>query len=760
MHSYMTDEQKMIRETAHRFLRGVDFLRRLRGLVDTNAGFDERAWQGFAVDMGFAGLMIPELHGGSGLGALEMALLLEETGAALCVMPFFETAVMAVQAILRAGTESEQAALLPPIAAGSVKAAFAGIAGRPTLDGRRLTGLSRFVAFGHTADLLIVATEDDSLLTLPAKIAGIEIERLTTLDRTRPLSHVRFDLEVPADAVLGAPGASRAAIGKTLDVAAGLLAAEQTGGAQFCLDSTVAYVKDRVQFGRPIGSFQAIKHTLADMAVLVESARSGARCAATAIDAGESNLSMACSVALAQSTDCYRHCAGEAIQLHGALGFTWEHHAHLYFKRARSSSTLLGSPEYHRERVARMILDDGSADEGATKLTADRLGDDAIERFRGEIAGWLERALHGPFEILRGDHNVIDNIGLRRSWERTLGDAGWGAIGWPKAYGGRSASIAERIVFAEEYARAQAPRRVGYPGIELLGPAILALGTEDQKRRFLPDIISGRTIWCQGYSEPGAGSDLAAVQCRATLEGNRYRINGRKIWTTLGPVADWCFTVVRTVPDSVGSRGLSVLLVPLDQPGIEVRPIREITGRALFAELLFDGAIAKAADCLGEDGDGWKVAMTILGFERGISALGQQMEFQNELNALIAAAKANGMARDPLIRQRLAKAQGDLPIMRHSALRMLAAPERGALTPAAYTYKLFWSHWHRDLGELALDVLGQDGECIDFSAGDIAPLTDMALMSRSDTIFAGASQIQRNIIAERALGLPKEIAVR
>ncbi|MEI9849643.1 MAG: acyl-CoA dehydrogenase family protein [Sphingomonas sp.] len=380
----------------------------------------------------------------------------------------------------------------------------------------------------------------------------------------------------------------------------------------------------------------------------------------------------------------------------------------------------------------------------------------AIEEFRAEIAAWLERQLDGPFAALRGNHDVLADVARRRAWEHTLGEARWSAIGWPRAQGGRGASIAERVVFAEEYARAGAPRRIGHIGVELLGPALLALGTEDQKRRFLPDIALGRSIWCQGYSEPGAGSDLAAVRCRARPEGDGYRIEGQKIWTSLAPIADWCFVLVRTTPESVGQKGLSLLLVPLHQPGVEIRPIREMNGQAHFAELFFDGATALAADRIGAEGEGWKVAMAILGFERGVSALGQQMEFRNELDAVIRAARANGMARDPILRQRLAGAHAGLRIMRYSALRMLANPESGALTPEAYTYKLFWSHWHRDLGELAMDVLGQEGEVIDMTDSHQSPLTDMYLMARADTILAGTSQIQRNIISERALGLPRE----
>src|SRR5690606_36542807 len=295
-------------------------------------------------------------------------------------------------------------------------------------------------------------------------------------------------------------------------------------------------------------------------------------------------------------------------------------------------------------------------------------------------------------------------------------------VGWPEEWGGRSASISQQVVFAEEYARAKAPPRLNHLGVELIGPTILAYGTEEQKKRFLPDIVSGRTIWCQGYSEPGAGSDLANVKTRARREGDKYIIDGQKIWTSIGTVADWCFVVARTEPGSVGPKGLSILLVDMNQPGVEARPIRQMTGEAEFAEVFFDGAVADVADRLGEEGQGWEVAMALLGFERGVSTLAQQMQFRNELDDIIAAAKANGKAQDPVIRQKLAHAHAGLKIMRYNALRMLANAESGQLSPEGFTYKIFWSHWHRDLGELAMDVLGQEGE-IGINDERMGPLT-------------------------------------
>jgi len=379
-----------------------------------------------------------------------------------------------------------------------------------------------------------------------------------------------------------------------------------------------------------------------------------------------------------------------------------------------------------------------------------------LHAFRQEAADWLGSQLSGPFRALAGQTNQVDNVELRRAWEQALGEARWSVIGWPAAWGGRDASIAEQIVFAEEYARAKGPPRVGHLGVELMGPTLLAFGTDEQKQRFLPDIAAGRTIWCQGYSEPGAGSDLANVKTRARREGDRYLIEGQKVWTSMGTIADWCFVVARSEVGSKGNKGLSFLMVSMDQPGVDPRPIRQMTGEAEFAEVFYDDAVALVADRVGAEGEGWKVAMALLGFERGVSTLAQQMHFRTEIEQIIAAARANGRAADPITRQKIAKAWAGLKVMRYSALRMLSADgEDGTLSGAAHTYKLFWSRWHRDLGELAMDVLGQAGE-VGVSQERFDGLANMYLMSRADTIYAGTDQIQRNIISERGLGLPRE----
>jgi len=378
------------------------------------------------------------------------------------------------------------------------------------------------------------------------------------------------------------------------------------------------------------------------------------------------------------------------------------------------------------------------------------------EAFRAEAADWLAGQMAGEFADILDITNLTDKPERRKEWEQRLAEARWSCIGWPEKWGGRDASLAEQVIFAEEYARCGAPGRLNHIGVELAGPTFLTFGTEDQKARFLPDIAAGKTIWCQGFSEPGAGSDLGNVRTKARLDGGEWVVDGQKIWTSLAHVSDWIFVVTRSEPGSKGPKGLTFLLMPLDQPGIEIRPIPQINGDAEFNETFFDGARTAEDNLIGAPGDGWKVAMGLLAFERGVSTLGQQMGFRNELDAIIAAAKANGAAKDPLIRQRIARAEIGLRLMRYGALRMLSHTDHARPDGAALTYKIQWASWRRSLGELAMDVLGQTGEVTGGDNYEWPMLPNLFLYSRADTIYGGANQIQRNIIAERALGLPRE----
>ncbi len=377
-----------------------------------------------------------------------------------------------------------------------------------------------------------------------------------------------------------------------------------------------------------------------------------------------------------------------------------------------------------------------------------------VQEFRAEVRAWLADNLTGEFAKLKGlggpgrENEAFEE---RRAWNQHMADAGLTCLGWPTEHGGRGLSVAHRVAFYEEYARADAPDKVNHFGEELLGPTLIAFGTPEQQRRFLPKILDVTELWCQGYSEPGAGSDLANVSTAAVLDGDQWVINGQKIWTSLAHFAQWCFVVARTERGSKRHAGLSYLLVPLDQPGVVVRPINQLTGDSEFNEVFFDDARTDADLVVGDPGDGWRVAMGTLTFERGVSTLGQQIRYARELSGVAELAERNGAAEDPVIRERLARAWVGLRAMRSYALATMDVERPGQDNVS----KLLWANWHRDLGELAMDVAGKAGMVA--PDGDFDEWQRLFLFSRADTIYGGSNEIQRNIIAERVLGLPREV---
>ncbi len=381
------------------------------------------------------------------------------------------------------------------------------------------------------------------------------------------------------------------------------------------------------------------------------------------------------------------------------------------------------------------------------------------ETFRKDIRSWLSDHVVGEFAALGGRGGSGDEtfgFEVRLEWEKVLAADGWTGIGWPVAFGGRGASIAHQVIFNEEYVRAKAPGRVSILGEGLLGPTLIQYGTPAQQARFLPPILAGTELWCQGYSEPNAGSDLANVQTKAHLEGDEWVVTGQKVWTSGAHQADWCFVVCRTEAGSPRHHGLSYLLVPMDQPGVEVRPITQLTRTSEFNEVFFDGARTPSDHVVGEVGQGWKVALATLAFERGVGLLGHQLTFRAELDHLIEVAKANGRSADPVIRQRLARSHAELEILRYNTLRSLSGYDGPVAPPEASIIKLYWATWHQQLGELALDVRGPAGLVAEGFPYELDEFQRTFLFSRSETIYGGSNEIQKNIIGERVLGLPPE----
>jgi alkylation response protein AidB-like acyl-CoA dehydrogenase len=381
------------------------------------------------------------------------------------------------------------------------------------------------------------------------------------------------------------------------------------------------------------------------------------------------------------------------------------------------------------------------------------------EAFRAEVRSWLEEHVAGDYAALEGRGGSGDEtfgLEVRLRWEKELAAGGWTCVGWPIEHGGRGATLAQQVIFHEEYVRARAPGRVGVVGEGLLGPTVIRYGTDAQKARFLPPIRRGTELWCQGYSEPDAGSDLANVSTRAELDGDEWVVTGQKVWTSLAHQAHWCFVLCRTEAGSSRHRGLSYLLVPMDQPGVAVRPIEQLTRTSEFNEVFFDGARTDRANVVGEPGHGWRVALATLAFERGVALLGHQLSFRRELDHVAEAARDRGVLGGPVLRQRWAAAYAELEIMRWNTLRSLSGAEGPEAPPEASIAKLFWGSWHRRLGELATDAMGPDATTVAGFPYELGDLQRSFLFSRAETIYGGSNEIQRTIIGERVLGLPAE----
>jgi alkylation response protein AidB-like acyl-CoA dehydrogenase len=380
------------------------------------------------------------------------------------------------------------------------------------------------------------------------------------------------------------------------------------------------------------------------------------------------------------------------------------------------------------------------------------------ERFRRELRSWLAANLERPWlEELRDPRNDEDSLfEIRRRWQAKLNDAGYLGVNWAKEWGGRGATAVENAIFQEETYRADVPPIPNLLGITLLGPALIHHGSEAQRRRFIPKMLSAEEVWCQGFSEPGAGSDLASLRTRAEPDGDDFRITGQKVWTTFGPWADWIFVLARTDPDDRYG-GIGFFLVPIRQAGVVVRPLKQITGESEFGEVFFDGALAKREHVVGKLGEGWRIAMTVLSYERGATSLAYPAQNDRYLADLVKGLAESGCLARLDAREKLARLVVENEVMRANGLRTLATLAAGrAPGPEASFEKILWSEHAKRQSDLALDLLGPQAQLTARSPHARAEM-DWAreyLWSRAGTIYSGSSEIQRNIIAKRVLGLP------
>ena len=382
----------------------------------------------------------------------------------------------------------------------------------------------------------------------------------------------------------------------------------------------------------------------------------------------------------------------------------------------------------------------------------------AEEEFRSELRSWLSAHIPdewkrpGFWESLADD----ESFRLRRDWERDKALAGFAGIQWPTEFGGRGGTPGMKAIHDQEMVLARAPRTVNPLGLTFLAPTVMAIGTEQQKKDIIGPLLRNEVIWCQGFSEPGAGSDLAALSCKGVRDGDDFVVDGQKVWTTNAMFGDKIFAMVRTEAGSQKHRGISMLLIDMHQDGVEARPLKQMSGASEFGEVFFSDARVPATECLGEIGDGWRTAMLLLSFERGASGIAQYTEFRRQYDEVVEVAKRLGRDADPVVRGKLAKVLTDLECLRYHAMHVQTQVEQGRdLGFEASMTKLIWSEPSQDLWEVFDDLLGEDATLDALGDLDLRPLHAQALWSRSVTIWGGSSQVQRNVTAERVLGLPR-----
>jgi alkylation response protein AidB-like acyl-CoA dehydrogenase len=765
----LTPEQRELRAVARDFFTELSPEAEVRRLMTAGTGYDPRVWKRLTEELGVQGLAVPERYGGSGFGYAELGVVLEEAGAALFGAPLLPT-VLALEALLASRDEGALTDLAPRLAAHGLIGAIALTerAGQWPLramrtqafsnaDGWTVSGEKVHVVDGQNADLIVVSartSDGPAVFVVERNAHGLTVVPEPTLDQTRRQAHLKLD-RTPAR-LLGTPRAGVRIIQRVEHAAWVLLGAEQVSGAARALDLSVEYCATREQYGRKIGSFQAVKHLCADTFTRVEAARSAVYDGLRALTEDAPDLPLAAGAAKIFCSETFTAATAACVQLHGAIGFTWEHPAQLYFKRAKAAQVLFGTPSAHRARLTSLLDDDA---ENATPMSDRKpaAADSPAEAaFRVEVRRWLAENLVGEFADHRGVGSADDaeHWDVRLRWERKLADGGWLGLTWPTEFGGRGLPLSHEIIFTEECARAGAPYRVGVHGQDLFGPTLLMFGSDTQKKRFLPAILAVREFWGQGFSEPGAGSDLAALRTTARREGDDWVIDGQKTWMTFGAYADWLYVLCRTDPKPGRHRGLSLLMVPVNQPGVDIRPIRNMAGAAEFCEVFFTGARTAADNVVGEPGDGWRVALGALAVERGSLLMPVQLGFEREVSQALACARER--AAPAGLRDRLIDSWVAVRLMRAANLRTIAELKAGtAPGPQAVTSKLFASTEHQRLLELATEVLAEDAS-VTGADYTLSPLQRAFLLSRAETIYGGSSQVQRNIIAERLLGMPRE----
>jgi alkylation response protein AidB-like acyl-CoA dehydrogenase len=680
------------------------------------------SWWGALAEQGLLGLHVDAEAGGAGAGGVELAVAIEELGRALAPGPVLPTLMASLVLAQSPGTSAKE--LLPGLVDGSVTGALAlenGLSATPTADGFVVSGVVPRVLGGALADLLVLGAGD---VWFVVEATDVTVRPLAGLDATRRPADIELaDVAVPAARVLD--GVSSELVRSLSGV---LVAAEACGLAGWGLDTAVAYAKTREQFGKPIGAFQAVKHLCAEMLVRAEQARACAWDAARSLDDPPSQeRSLSAAIAISVAVDAAVRNAKDCLQVLGGIGYTWEHDAHVVLKRALSLRALIGEPSTWRGVAADLAL------EGARRKLELDLGDTAA--LRTEVRDFLA--------------GLPTDDAARKV---AIADGGFLVPHWPTPWG-RNASAVEQLVIDEEFVAAGIRRHDLIIG-GWAAPTIVAHGTAEQQERFVRPTLHGEIVWCQMFSEPGAGSDLAALSTKAEKVEGGWRLNGQKVWTSMAQVADWAICLARTSGSGKGAdrhRGITYFLLDMKTPGVDVRPLRELTGHAAFNEVFLDDVFIPDDCVVGDVDGGWPLARTTLANER--VAMSSGSPFGRGVEDVLSDVLALGGC-DPLLRDKVGhlvcEAHGQALLAFRTTLRQLSGAEPG---PASSVRKLVGMRHQQDAAELRFELLGSAGLAREGAADKLA---HTMLNTRCLTIAGGTSEVLKNVVGERILGLPRD----
>ena len=769
---------RLLRDAAATFARraGVD---RSRALRNTRPGFDRATWKEMA-EQGWLGILIAENFGGQGLGAAEMAVVAEELARTLAPEPVVACAVLAATVIGASDNDAIKAALLPRIASGEliVGTAFAGrfdlskteVTARKSGADVLLAGQAHHVYPVHEADEFLVAARESGELVLcrvNAQAAGLSCKDELRADGTFAGTLTLKDVKIaPADVV--ARGArAEAALRRGVDTAVIMSCAELTGIMDQALDITLNYLRTRVQFGKPIGSFQALQHRTVDLWIQKELSLGALSDAVHALDASNASadeISMIASRAKSRCGDAAHTIGREAIKLHGAIGFTDEYDVGLYLRRAMTINAGLGNPAEHRRRFGRLLQATGGAAEkvrASVPFSAVFLSDDKADvdwnsfsddEFRAGVFAWFDKNYPHTMRHM-GRRGSAEEM---KDWMQRVSRKGWIAPAWPVEWGGMGLSPAKQLIYIEERERVGVMRDPDM-GIVMFGPMLMRWGSEEQKRKYLPRIVANEHIWCQGYSEPNAGSDLAGLQTTAALDGDHWVINGSKIWTSSGHWADHMFFLARTDKSAKKQEGITFFVLDdiRNTPGFSVRPILNIANHEEFAQEYFENVRVPKENVVGEVNKGWTVAKSLLGFERLNS--GSPRPARAPLMAVERVAKAARVWDDAEFQLKYVRVVLDVADLNTAYQRFADIMSLGASPgPELSQLKIWVAETTQRASELLMETAGGAGANQDFEEieGENINLMGAFFHHFGSMIASGTNDIQRNIIAKRVLGLP------